>query len=211
MLNLTYDTAEGGEGMMIAGLALGYSREYEYNTSNIPLLEQVAAVGGGEIVAATANPFVHNLVATPSVTPIWHFLVMLAACLLPIDVLVRRVVVPVYAVWILLAKGLRHVPGLTKLVPAPSLRPAPVTGTYSGAAAVERRFRSTGEQPSFGIEVRQPVAGPAGVAGEPVAGETAKPAQAGHSEYTAQLLAAKQRAIAKKGRRIESDKDKENP
>src|SRR5690606_31273851 len=77
MLNLSYDTADGGEGMMVAGLALGYSREYEYNTSNIPLLEQMAAVANGNVINETANPFQHNLVASPTVTPMWHFLVMM--------------------------------------------------------------------------------------------------------------------------------------
>jgi uncharacterized membrane protein len=211
MLNLTYTSEGGGEGMMVAGLALGYSREYEYNTSNIPLLEQVAAVGGGEVINEGANPFVHNLVATPSVTPIWHFLVLLAACLLPLEVFVRRVVVPVYAVYAWAARWLRKVPALGKWVPAPALRPAPATGAY-GSAAVARQFRARGDALSFGIEVRAPLIGETG-GGDGHAGDSGEPAavKTGHSEYTSQLLAAKERAIAKKTRRIESDTQKEKP
>ena len=212
MINLTYTTEDGSEGMMVAGLALGYSREYEYNTSNVPLLEQVAAVGGGEVADSMFNPFVHDLVATPSVTPIWHFLVLLATCLLPIEIFVRRVVVPVYAGVLLFMALLRKIPGLGKWMPAPAMRPAPVTGAY-GSAAVARRFEGRGEPVSFGIEIRPPI-GPTPTAtgtGEAAAAAGGATPAAGHSEYTSQLLAAKERAIAKKTRRIAADNEKENP
>ena len=66
MLNLHYTDASGSVRSIPAGLSLGYSSEYEYNTTNLPLIEQMASLGGGSVLEPETNPFVHDLVATPS-------------------------------------------------------------------------------------------------------------------------------------------------
>ena len=198
MVNLLYNNADGTQGMIPAGLALGYSPEYEYTTMNLPLLEQIAAAGGGAIMEPAENPFVHDLKATPSVTPIWHWLIIAAVCLFPIEIFVRRVVVPFSVVYAPVAAALRRLPALGNLVPQPKAGPKPVTGAYFAREATQRQFAAQGGSApmSFG----------APAASEPDAPELAaapadQPVKAPQSDYTKQLLAAKERAIAKKTRR----------
>lgn len=74
MVNITYTRPDGSQGMIPTGLALNYSREYEYNATNIALLEQTAATGGGKIFDAKSNPFTHSLKASATITPIWQIL-----------------------------------------------------------------------------------------------------------------------------------------
>ncbi len=170
----------------------------------MPLLEQIALAGGGQVAAAGYNPFVHDLIATPAVTPIWHVLALLAICLFPIEIFVRRVVIPMSVVTDPIVRLLKRLPALGSLIPAPPTRPVAVTGTYS--AAVEARDfdgPAVEDAPAFGqTEATTPSA--------PVAGQAASPepstetAQDEVFGYTGQLLAAKDRAIARKTRRISS-------
>jgi hypothetical protein len=211
MVNITYVGEDGSEGMIPTGLALGYSREYEYNTSNVPLLEQIAAVGGGRVVGPSDNPFEHNLEASPTVTPIWQYLVAFAACLFPLEIFVRRVVVNFGAVFVAALVVLRKMPALGRFIPKPAPKPAPVTGTYSAARTHDYRDASEAGVPSFGVDVRTqaPTEGavPLHEAEEGI--EALEPTARAHSEYTQQLLAAKKRAIEQRKRRSVSTEDKE--
>jgi hypothetical protein len=216
MVNLTYVREDGSQGMIPTGLALGYSREYEYNTSNLPLLEQIASVGGGTILAASANPFEHNLEASATISPVWQMLVLVAACLFPLEIFVRRVVVNFNAVFAGIAALLKKIPAIRRIVPMPALKPAPATGTY-GAAVPARQYSYASEAReapgSFGIHVTaetRPV--PAGTSSPDETGEYPEPAKtevAGHTEYTQQLLAAKRRAIEREKRRVGPKPNKE--
>ena len=198
MINLLYDREDGTQGMVPAGLALGYSPEYEFTGTNMPGLEQIAALGGGAIRTPEDNPFRHDLVAAPSVTPIWHWLVIVALCLLPVEVFVRRVVVPFAELYAPVAAMLRRIPGIGRIVPKPAARPVPVTGTYSAARAVERTFEAgPSAPPSLGST---PVAGTPATTEAEAAPAQSKPA-APPSDYTQQLLAAKERAMARKAKR----------
>ena len=207
MMNLLYEGPDGTRRSIPAGLALGYSPEYEYTTTNLPLLEQTAAAGGGIVRDPDSNPFEHsaNLVATPSVTPIWHLLAIVAVCLFPFEIFVRRVVVPFAAIYAPVAKVLGMLPAVGRLIPKPKPRAAPTTGQYY-TAAESRDFTAEGEAPpSFGTTVT-----PEAAVSEPSSSEVS-PAEpgTGRSEYTKQLLAAKERAIARKTRRIDSTRDRE--
>ena len=212
MVNITYVGEDGSEGMIPTGLALGYSREYEYNTANVPLLEQIAAVGGGRVLGPSDNPFEHNLVASPTVTPIWQYLVAFAACLFPLEIFVRRVVVNFGAVFLGAVAVLRKMPALGRFIPKPAPKPVPVTGTYSAARTRDYRQAAEGGAPSFGVTVAKTRAPLEGVT-PPLEAEGAfapsEPAAKAHSEYTQQLLAAKTRAIEQLKRRSVSTKDKE--
>lgn len=209
MLNLRYTNPDGTQGTIPAGLALGYSPEYEYTTTNLPLLEEVAATGGGGVMTPDDNPFRHTLQAAPRVTSLWPWLVTVAACLFPVEIFVRRVVVP----WSLVAAGvrraLRAIPGLAKVVRAPARRPAPATGAYYAASA-EHDFTAEAEAvASFGEAPAAPESVPEAAAPEPAAPEkeaVKKPAQE-EAGYTRQLLDAKDRAIKRKSRRIDSNRD----
>jgi uncharacterized membrane protein/Mg-chelatase subunit ChlD len=212
MLNMAYTNEDGSRGMIPAGLALNYSREYNYNTTNFALLDQLAEVGGGAILTPADNPFQHNLTATPTITPIWQWAAVFAACLFPIEIFVRRVVVnlaPVLA-WVLAL--LRKLPGLRRYIPVPRLRPAPVTGAYGAMSRPSATlvFKASGTDLPGGE-------GPAeldaiAASSEPGAFEGAPesaPSTPGHSDYTRQLLAAKQRALKRYSRRDQEPTEKE--
>lgn len=205
MVNLLYDQADGTQASIPAGLALGYSPEYEYTSTNVPLLENVVATGGGELGDSAYNPFRHDLVATPRVTPIWHLLALIAACLFPIEIFVRRVVVPFSAMYAPVGRFLKRMPGIGRLVPQPSTGAVPVTGSY-GAAAVTREF-DAGEQPASFGEVETPTAPTS--ASSPQETAQPEPATSEQSSYTQQLLAAKERAISRKSRRLGKPDDDE--
>jgi hypothetical protein len=215
MVNLTYENPDGSKGMIPTGLAMDYSREYEYNTTNLPYLEQIAAAGGGKALTAEVNPFEHTLTPSPTVTPVWPYLVAFAACLFPVEIFVRRVMFDPYVLIAGLLALLRRIPGLRRIVPKAKERKRRMTGSYGTMPAREfvyrpsgdgtTTFEGTGSAPS-------PLAGPDGrpSAQEPM--PTPPEERPGSSEYTRQLLAAKERALKGKERHRGSDPtNKENP
>jgi uncharacterized membrane protein len=192
MVNLTYADESGTPQMIPTGLAVDYSAEYELNTTNAPLLEKYALLGGGRVLNDTTNPFEHDLVASANIFPIWQWLAALAACLLLIEVFIRRVMISPAMVFAPLWKFFHALPGLKRLIPAPPLRPQPVTGMYR-AAAQEFDYGTATETPSFGT-----VTAPSNVvlptATRTSSGPEAGEKQQGNTDYTSRLLAAKERA-----------------
>lgn len=203
MANLSYVGEDGSRGIIPTGLAVNYSREYEYNAANIPLLERMAGSGGGRLLSGEDNPFVHDLVASATITPVWQYLLLLAACVLPVEIFVRRVVVPYGLILSYAVRGVRLLPGLKRYIRPPAARRAPVTGTYS-AAGSPTPASAPAVQHEAGVESAAPEARPAegsfGQVREPEPEKrkeepaAAGQAGAGHSAYTRQLLAAKERA-----------------
>jgi hypothetical protein len=87
----------GGEARATAGWVLGYSPEYADLTGNPALLASLAAQTGGRALdtAEGSGPgpaavFAHDLAAAPAAQPIWPWLTLAAALLLPLDVAARR-------------------------------------------------------------------------------------------------------------------------
>ncbi len=83
------------------GWVLAYSPEYQLIVppeepdavpANVQFLQQLAALTGGENVSAdAARIFIHDLPAPPSARqPIWPWLLLVAAALLPFDIAIRR-------------------------------------------------------------------------------------------------------------------------
>ncbi|MBN2310994.1 MAG: hypothetical protein JXR94_18610, partial [Candidatus Hydrogenedentes bacterium] len=219
MLTLTYDRPDGSHGMIPAGLAVNYSKEYEYNVTNHGLIDQLAETGGGKVLETGTNPFQHDLELSPTVTSIWQFLAALALCLFPLEIFIRRVVVDFSAVFGFALKLVRKLPGLRRLIPAPKPRAVPVTGSYSGMSRPSRSMVFTASGTTLPGGAPRPVddgTAPAGEAPETPAA-TLESQAPGHSEYTRQLLAAKQRALAKHEKRRSGPPDsgtgreKENP
>lgn len=198
MMNIVYEDADGNSGMVPAGLAVGYSREYEYNTTNRGLLEQVASFGGGAVVSSLDNPFVNDLPSAPRVTPIWHWLVMLALCLFPIEIFIRRVMIDFGLVLAPAAALLRAVPGLKRIAPAKRKAAPRRTGSYGGSAARQFAFAPAAESAFDRTDAPAGSADAAVRAAPPVEAPKAVPEPAGSSDYTRQLLAAKERALKKK-------------
>ena len=213
MLNLTYTREDGSQGMIPAGLALGYSREYNYNTTNHVLLEELASVGGGRVLGPDDNPFEHTLEASATATPVWPFLVVIAVCLFPFEIFVRRVVVDFMAVYARAAAAARKIPALGRLVPIPRPRRVPLTGVYGSLSEASRHFVYTSSGDGVidlaGVGAPEQAATVGMRAGTAEAREAFEEAATrGHTEYTSQLLAAKERAL-KQRKRGSGDTDNE--
>ncbi len=76
-----------------AGWVLGYSPEYATLDDDPALLAALAEMTGGRVLdleRGTAAVFDHNLDAAPASQPIWPWLTLAAALLLPLDVAARR-------------------------------------------------------------------------------------------------------------------------
>jgi len=195
MVNLTYADAGGAERMVPTGLAVDYSAEYEFNTTNRPLLEKFALIGNGRLMDERSNPFEHNLSASANIFPIWHWLAGLAACLLLLEVFIRRVMISPMVLVAPFWTVFHALPGLKKLIPAPPLRPQPVTGTYR-AAAQEHDFGTASQPLSFGtVTTPQEVVAP--TANRSVPDAVLREEGQGKTDYTSKLLAAKERARKK--------------
>ncbi|MCC6490819.1 MAG: VWA domain-containing protein [Candidatus Hydrogenedentes bacterium] len=213
MVNMTYTRPDGSQGMIPSGLAMNDSKEYEHNTTNLGLLQQAASVGGGTVRLPTDNPFEHNLTITPTITPVWPYLAAVAACAFPVEIFVRRVIVDFSLVWVWLAALLRKLPLIRKLMPEAKPRRVHVTGAY-GAASIPSR---TMLYSSSGLGMPGDTAIPQGILAdahtpEPEVEEAAAPAVKPQIDYTQQLLAAKERALEKRGRRkARTDDDNTSP
>jgi secreted protein with Ig-like and vWFA domain/uncharacterized membrane protein len=77
-----------------AGWVLSYSPEYRNLESDPDALYRLALVGGGRVASDDpADVFAHTLPAPNAAQPIWHWLLALAALLLPLDVAARRLII----------------------------------------------------------------------------------------------------------------------
>ncbi len=76
------------------GWTMTYSPEYRLTESNPDLLYRLAAITGGKVASADpTDAFAHDLNASRSARPIWPWLILLAAVLLPLDIGVRRLII----------------------------------------------------------------------------------------------------------------------
>lgn len=205
MMNLLYDLPDGEQGSLPAGLALNYSREYARTDVNQPMLERLAAAGGGGMLTADVNPFAHTQEPARDITPIWMWLVAIAACLLPLEVFTRRVVVDFLALGRGALAVVRAVPGIGRFVAPPKKGPSRETGSYGGMPA-----RTVQYEPGNAKDILTPGATPETTGEMPVPTETPTPEERpGSSDYTRRLLEAKERALDKKKRRDVGDNDQE--
>ncbi len=97
MLSMTTGDGEDGEPaeFLTSGLAVSYSPEYETSRSNETFLESIADASGGVVVqpGQDYDPYLRNLTPTRRPVPLWPWLLVAAALLLPADVFFRRVYV----------------------------------------------------------------------------------------------------------------------
>ncbi len=75
------------------GWVLSYSPEYRALEADPRLLERIAHLTEGRQLSNPGQAFDHNLVARRAAMPIWPWLLLLAAVLLPLDVAVRRLII----------------------------------------------------------------------------------------------------------------------
>jgi hypothetical protein len=158
------------------------------------------------MLVPTDNPFAHDLEITPTITPVWPYLAAFAACAFPVEIFVRRVIIDFSVIFVWMAAGLRRVPGIRRLMPAPKKRRTQITGSYGAETRPSRGMLYS----SSGLDMPGDTAIPEGVladvhAPEPDAEVAPKPEM--QIDYTRQLLAAKERALEKRGRRKPKDEN----
>lgn len=123
-----------------SGWVLSYSPEYKRLDSDARALARIALITeGGCVVPVENGPipkdnpvycqvagpaaiFDHNLIARQVSTPLWPYLLLLAAILLPFDIAIRRLVVSRYE----LQRGLARLVAFVTIVRRPQAEPARV-------------------------------------------------------------------------------------
>lgn len=73
------------------GAVASYSPEYKQLGTNNALLQEVASLTGGQVLAKPEQAFENNVSRTTSNTPMWPWFLVLALLLFPLDVGVRRI------------------------------------------------------------------------------------------------------------------------
>ncbi len=76
-----------------SGWVLAYSPEYRSFEGDPTYLEYIAGLTGGSLVPEPSAVFAHNLRADAASQPVWPWLLLLAAVLLPFDIAIRRLVI----------------------------------------------------------------------------------------------------------------------
>lgn len=87
-------TTGAGSISQTSGWTLSYSPEYKRLDSDPDLLLRLATLSGGSLASSNpADVFLHNLNATRASRPIWQWLMLVAALLLPFDIASRRLII----------------------------------------------------------------------------------------------------------------------
>lgn len=115
MVSMSADDRElGASEFITSGVTLSYSPEYETSRSNRPFMERLAEASGGQLVTnpANYNPFARTMLPARRPQPVWPWLLLASALLLPVDVFVRRVYINWgdIRVWIARRLGTRRTP-----------------------------------------------------------------------------------------------------
>ncbi|MBE2184431.1 MAG: VWA domain-containing protein [Anaerolineae bacterium] len=95
---VTLDGSDQNDGSLrqTTGWVMSYSPEYRASglSDGLALLSQIAVeTGGGSLADSPESAFAHTLQAQAGYSPIWPFLLLVAAVLLPFDVAVRRLII----------------------------------------------------------------------------------------------------------------------
>jgi uncharacterized membrane protein len=99
IVTVAEEGASGDTRVSSSGFSIPYPPEYQYQASNTPLLEGMAGVSGGQ---ALVNPVdALRPVSRPgfSITDLWLAFLTVAALLLPLDIGVRRLALPLSEMW----------------------------------------------------------------------------------------------------------------
>lgn len=209
LVNLSYQGPEGS-GYHASGVSIPYSPEYKDQTTNMGQLEQIAEITRGKVFAMNRLPqeqsslFRHDQKAFQRSQPLWPWLLAFAACLFPLDIAVRRVIIEkkdMKAAW---EKVRERLPVFRKPAMMEKVD-ARLSALLSRKKAVReemegrRVFQPTPEELEK-APPPPPIAGapavPSAPAAPPTAGPAAPPPPAAKNDvdYTARLLEAKRRA-----------------
>lgn len=93
LLHVHGSTPEGTTLARTGGYVLAYSPEYRTTGADLGLLTELVETGRGSFVEKPSEVFAHTLPPVGRASELWPWLLALAACLLPLDVGLRRVMV----------------------------------------------------------------------------------------------------------------------
>ncbi|MBN2117974.1 MAG: VWA domain-containing protein [Anaerolineales bacterium] len=197
------DAQPGSSFAETIGWALSYSPEYKYLDSNPDLLLRLVTLSGGKIASSDpADVFTHDLEATRASHPVWPWLVLLAALLLPFDIASRRLIVTRQDI-LHLREWIRQRAGMQKAAVPQAEQSAPhLQALFKAKARAQEDTRSLQPPPSVDTNVPPPSDQPAQREEPPTEPEkapqerTAQPPETA-SSTTASLLAHK-KALRKK-------------
>ncbi len=151
LMRLTGAAEDGASLGLTTGWVAEYSDEYVVPGADPAYLVRLAALGGGRVLENPGAAFDHTLDARGERRDLWPYLLAAAACLLPMDVAVRR-----------LALTRRDWARLRVWLAArlPRLRQKQAPEATSPASPVQRLFeaksRATERPPELGRPVRKP-------------------------------------------------------
>jgi Ca-activated chloride channel homolog len=94
IVSVVEPTATGEARVAANGFSIPYPPEYRSSRPNLPLLEGLASVSGGEKLTDGRSAMRPIANTGDSITDLWRLFLWIALGLLPLDVLMRRVVVP---------------------------------------------------------------------------------------------------------------------
>jgi uncharacterized membrane protein len=91
LVRLGVNEGDDSLGQEILGLVVPYSPEYRAAGMDLPFLNALARVTGGEELVEPVAAFIHNLEARAKAREIWQPLLLIVALLFPLDIAIRRV------------------------------------------------------------------------------------------------------------------------
>lgn len=91
------EDGQGGKRVTTSGFSIPYPPEYKSFRSNTALLERMSKITGGIALSKPEDAGRPAANAGFSITPLWPLFALLAALLLPFDVAVRRLAIPIGA------------------------------------------------------------------------------------------------------------------
>ncbi|MDA1141649.1 MAG: VWA domain-containing protein [Planctomycetota bacterium] len=196
IVNLKEDTKKDAVPFR-TGVAVSYSPEYRQFETNFGLLKQIVETTGGRMLTPDDNVFERNMPNIEVSKPLWPTLLLIALCLFPFDVFVRRVMIDYDRLTLALKRFFSFIPVLgSKWKGLPDRSPTP-TGGIVRPTATPAGPRPHIQPGAFAnLDSDSATAPPASSAKR---SPTAAPAQPPDPEtYTQRLLAAKKRAMKKK-------------
>lgn len=99
ILSVSEPDGSGGQRVTSSGFSVPYPPEYRTTKPQLPLLQEVAGTGGGQLLKAAAEAVRPSSLKGTSVSDIWTQLLFLALALIPVDVGLRRVSIPFKEIW----------------------------------------------------------------------------------------------------------------
>lgn len=99
IVTVAEEGAGGETRVSSSGFSIPYPPEYQYQTANTPLLEGMSGVSGGQSLTNPIDALRPVLRPGVSITDLWLKFLMFAALLLPLDIGVRRLALPVSEMW----------------------------------------------------------------------------------------------------------------